>query len=681
MLGDGVARAFLRALVMLIGGYREALKFTFGEKITFNFETFVNTRPPSIQPFLTKMLQLQIFQQFIEGRLEMLNSGEGFSDEFEFELNMYEDKGANRLKIQYKEWLNTAKKEGGAILKSVNPVVKSAYRQVKRQSKRAYKDLRSKIQSNNNTQQNQPSYSGRSTSEPSSPKMTQRGIKKSVSGSVIGKTDKTVTYVRERRPSQESNKIKSINSDISKLHNGFINSSTTSTSSSLSAGTSSSLTRSYDAKAPEASPEQSDIESSDQPNLDQVQRVEIDLLGEIQDYFTQRTLLEDIKESKELEGFKNFKDPNSSSSSSNRSSSINKDDFTLSSSSSSSLKPIPPPRPPQIKKPLNGSFDRRINDKENKLSGETLLIELDSPSLNGDNNLPDDIFDPLFEDKHSKSTPPKLSDNWFVKNDLNSLWKSSSTSNITNPLNKTNLNAGQIGAQQFGTNQLGIDNNKLSNNQFGVSNNQFTAANHQLGLANQQHLFKVNKLFDSKPIQLNHNQNQSFKYQQSTSQLQQQQPSALPLQMPSQLSSSILSSSSQTQTTQPKPILSSSATSILAATQQQTQPQQLEGIGIDAFGDTIKWSSQFTKTPDSTSTFTESKLQSPRHQTTTNTNSSTTILGSQRPCYDNQVRFPLNLYSSSLSSNDFTNQNLNQNQVPLASSNPFKANSKWQKFE
>lgn len=63
LLGDGVSRAFLQALVQLIGGYRDALRFYQGEKITFNPEAFVESRPPSIQPFLRKMLELQIFQQ------------------------------------------------------------------------------------------------------------------------------------------------------------------------------------------------------------------------------------------------------------------------------------------------------------------------------------------------------------------------------------------------------------------------------------------------------------------------------------------------------------------------------------------------------------------------------------------------------------------------------------------
>ncbi|XP_067141208.1 DENN domain-containing protein 1A-like isoform X2 [Centruroides vittatus] len=138
LLGDGLARAFLRALVQLIGGYREALRVQLGEKITFNSDAFIQTRPISMQPFLERMLHLQIFQQFIDGRLEMLNSGQGFSDEFELEVNMYEEKSSSSLKTQYKEWVQMMKKEGGAFFKTVKHKVKD-------KSKRAYKDLRSRL--------------------------------------------------------------------------------------------------------------------------------------------------------------------------------------------------------------------------------------------------------------------------------------------------------------------------------------------------------------------------------------------------------------------------------------------------------------------------------------------------------------------------------------------------------
>ncbi|KFM80021.1 DENN domain-containing protein 1A, partial [Stegodyphus mimosarum] len=138
MLGDAVARAFLKALVKLIGGYWNALKLKPGEKITFSPELFVQTRPSSMQPFLQKMLELQIFQQFIESRLKKLNAGQGVSDEFEFELTAHEDKTSFRLRNQYRDWVSNMKKEGGAFFKHVKTKVKDT-------SKKAYKDIRSRI--------------------------------------------------------------------------------------------------------------------------------------------------------------------------------------------------------------------------------------------------------------------------------------------------------------------------------------------------------------------------------------------------------------------------------------------------------------------------------------------------------------------------------------------------------
>lgn len=159
LLGDGVSRAFLRALVQLIGGYRDALIIKNGEKVTFNEQSFIDTRPASSQKFLKEMLHLQIFQQFIEERLEMLNNGQGFSDEFEKEACMYSDKSNSKLKQQYKEWTSSMKKEGSAFFKSVkekaNPAVKSAVKTVKdggKGMKSAYKGLRSKLKDSPNIQ-------------------------------------------------------------------------------------------------------------------------------------------------------------------------------------------------------------------------------------------------------------------------------------------------------------------------------------------------------------------------------------------------------------------------------------------------------------------------------------------------------------------------------------------------
>lgn len=141
-LGDTVSRAFLRAIVMLIGGYREALEFNDGEKITFNHDRFTATRPTSFQPFLRKMLELQMFRQFIDGRLDILNAGKGFNDDFEFEVNLYEERTARKVNIQYQDWLNAMKLKSGTLIKSINPSLKLVYQGIKDRSRQAYKSLR-----------------------------------------------------------------------------------------------------------------------------------------------------------------------------------------------------------------------------------------------------------------------------------------------------------------------------------------------------------------------------------------------------------------------------------------------------------------------------------------------------------------------------------------------------------
>lgn len=119
LLGDGVARSFLRALVVLLGGYREALRFRQGETITFSEEGFVQSRQASMRKYLEKMLHLQIFHQFIEDRLVKLNVGEDPRDEFEEECCLYSAKEYNRFKTQYDEWIGNMRKEGGAFFKKM----------------------------------------------------------------------------------------------------------------------------------------------------------------------------------------------------------------------------------------------------------------------------------------------------------------------------------------------------------------------------------------------------------------------------------------------------------------------------------------------------------------------------------------------------------------------------------
>ncbi|XP_012501620.1 PREDICTED: DENN domain-containing protein 1C isoform X1 [Propithecus coquereli] len=132
--GEGVSRLFLKAQALLFGGYREALVCSPGQPVTFSEEAFLAQKPGDpLQAFHQKAVHLQLFKQFIEGRLEKLNRGEGFSDQFEQEITCC---GASSGTIRsYQLWADNLKKGGGALLHSVKaktqPAVKNIYRSAK----------------------------------------------------------------------------------------------------------------------------------------------------------------------------------------------------------------------------------------------------------------------------------------------------------------------------------------------------------------------------------------------------------------------------------------------------------------------------------------------------------------------------------------------------------------------
>ncbi|XP_046735286.1 DENN domain-containing protein 1A isoform X3 [Diprion similis] len=203
LLGDGVSRAFLRALVQLTAGYREALTLQQGERITFDEKAFVDSRPSSMQPFLRKMLELQIFQQFIEERLHMLNSGLGFSDEFEMEALNYSEKSGSKFRQQYREWSYAMRKEGSAFFRSVkdkaNPAVKSAVKSVKEKGKdmkTAYKGLRWKGRTNR--QESGMRYQ-QPRSAPSSPTLDRRPVTFASPSKPAAAYTATTSYRKELR--------------------------------------------------------------------------------------------------------------------------------------------------------------------------------------------------------------------------------------------------------------------------------------------------------------------------------------------------------------------------------------------------------------------------------------------------------------------------------------------------
>ncbi|XP_061590614.1 DENN domain-containing protein 1A isoform X2 [Cololabis saira] len=144
--GDGVARAFLKSQAALFGSYRNALQIESGEPITFNEETFINHRSSAMRQFLQNAIQLQFFKQFIDGRLDLLNSGEGFNDIFEEEISMGEYAGSDKT---YHQWLFTVKKGGGAIFQTVktkaNPAMKTVYKLAKDHAKMRIREVKSRL--------------------------------------------------------------------------------------------------------------------------------------------------------------------------------------------------------------------------------------------------------------------------------------------------------------------------------------------------------------------------------------------------------------------------------------------------------------------------------------------------------------------------------------------------------
>ncbi|KAG9351150.1 hypothetical protein JZ751_025040, partial [Albula glossodonta] len=174
--GSGVARAFLRAQAALFGSYRDALRYRPGEPITFCEESFVAHRSSTMRCFLEMAVNLQLFKQFIDGRLAKLNAGRGFSDVFEEEITEGGFCGSNAR--SYQQWMQTVKKGGALINTAVtkaSPAVKTAYKFAKSHAKQGIKEMRSRLKQREAEDEDGPVCAGSPTSTKSlSPKRLQK---------------------------------------------------------------------------------------------------------------------------------------------------------------------------------------------------------------------------------------------------------------------------------------------------------------------------------------------------------------------------------------------------------------------------------------------------------------------------------------------------------------------------
>uniref|UniRef100_A0A3P9MAD8 DENN/MADD domain containing 1B n=1 Tax=Oryzias latipes TaxID=8090 RepID=A0A3P9MAD8_ORYLA len=163
--GSGVARAFLRAQAALFGSYRDALRYKPGEPITFCEESFVNHRSTTMKNFLSMAVNLQLFKQFIDGRLAKLNAGRGFTDVFEEEITEGGFCGSNSR--SYQQWMHTVKK-GGALF---NTAVSKA----KVHAKRGIRDIKGRLRARDEEEEGMTACEGSPTSTKSlSPRRLQK---------------------------------------------------------------------------------------------------------------------------------------------------------------------------------------------------------------------------------------------------------------------------------------------------------------------------------------------------------------------------------------------------------------------------------------------------------------------------------------------------------------------------
>nr|XP_023403991.1 DENN domain-containing protein 1B isoform X6 [Loxodonta africana] len=122
-----------------------------GEPITFCEESFVKHRSSLMKHFLETAVNLQLFKQFIDGRLAKLNAGRGFSDAFEEEITSGGFCGGNPR--SYQQWVHTVKK-GGALFNTAmtkaTPAVRTAYKFAKNHAKQGIKEVKSKLKHKEN---------------------------------------------------------------------------------------------------------------------------------------------------------------------------------------------------------------------------------------------------------------------------------------------------------------------------------------------------------------------------------------------------------------------------------------------------------------------------------------------------------------------------------------------------
>lgn len=131
--GNRIPKLFLGALVQIIGGYRDAIKYR-ESRLKFDNDVFIESQSPSNRPFVQKIVQLQIFQQFIEERLKLIQNGSEMSDEFEMEVELHAERMGKKFN-KYKEFIKNFKSRANPAMKNAVTSVKASVKELKSKMK------------------------------------------------------------------------------------------------------------------------------------------------------------------------------------------------------------------------------------------------------------------------------------------------------------------------------------------------------------------------------------------------------------------------------------------------------------------------------------------------------------------------------------------------------------------
>ncbi|XP_071820080.1 uncharacterized protein [Apostichopus japonicus] len=141
--GDGVARAFLKFMVRLIGSYKLSLKLREGEIIVFDKDSFVESRSSHTSECLEKLLQMQHFTQFIDHRVDSMNEGLFIDDAFEEEINNTGDLSSAKWKTAMLRLKDSTASDGRRLLLSTVRGMKSVALEVKKTAQETINDVNS----------------------------------------------------------------------------------------------------------------------------------------------------------------------------------------------------------------------------------------------------------------------------------------------------------------------------------------------------------------------------------------------------------------------------------------------------------------------------------------------------------------------------------------------------------